>query len=232
MKLFLDTASLAEVERLAPLGVVDGVTTNPALLAREGGDPLERLRALAARVAGPVSAQVTHGEAKEMTAQGLGLAALAPNVVVKLPGNRAGLEAARTLAAEGVRCNVTLLFEPAQLVAFARVPAAYASLILGRCEDFGLGDAERVAQAATLLARLGTPTELLVASVRHPDHLRVAALGGAHVATVPPSTWDLVLDHPLTGRGLDDFAHSWLALPGPQRAAYDALGGPSCPGAL
>ncbi|MEB2344415.1 MAG: fructose-6-phosphate aldolase [Deltaproteobacteria bacterium] len=230
MKLFLDTASLAEIERLAPLGLVDGVTSNPALLAREPGEPLDVLRAIAARVAGPVSAQVTHGDAKEMVAQGRGLAALAPNVVVKLPADRAGLEAARTLGAEGIPCNVTLCFEPAQIVAFARVPVAYVSLILGRTEDFGLGDEQRVADAASLLARLGSPTELLVASVRNPGHLRLAALAGAHVATVPPATWDLVLDHPLTGRGLDDFARSWLTLPAPRRAAYDALGTP-CPGA-
>ena len=230
MKLFLDTASLAEIERLAPLGLVDGVTTNPALLAREAGEPLDVLRAIASRVAGPVSAQVTHGDAKEMVAQGRGLAAIAPNVVVKLPADRAGLEAARALTADGIACNVTLCFEPAQLVAFARVPVAYVSLILGRTEDFGLGDEERVAAAARLLAALGSPTELLVASVRNPHHLRIAAMAGAHVATVPPSTWDLVLDHPLTGRGLEDFSRSWLALPAPQRAAYDALG-TSCPGA-
>src|SRR5690606_6934482 len=150
---------LADVERLAPLGLVDGVTTNPALLAREEGDPVARLVALAARVNGPVSAQVTHGDAKEMVAQGRALAALAPNIVVKLPAHRAGLEAARALTADGIACNVTLAFEPAQLVAFARVPVAYVSLILGRTEDFGLGDEERVAAAARLLAALGSPTE-------------------------------------------------------------------------
>ena len=228
MKLFLDTASLAEVERLAPLGVVDGVTTNPALLAREEGEPLEVLRALAGQVAGPVSAQVTHGEVKEMVAQGRALAALAPNVVVKLPANRAGLEAARALAAESIETNVTLLFEPAQLVAFARVPVTYVSLIHGRSEDFGLGEVERVASAARLLERLGSPTKLLVASVRNPGHLRAAVEGGAHVATVPPSTWDLVFDHPLTGRGLEDFARSWLAVPEPRRRGYDAAGS-ACP---
>jgi transaldolase len=228
MKLFLDTASLSEVERLAPLGLVDGVTTNPALLAREEGEPLEVLRALARRVQGPVSAQVTHGDAKEMVAQGRALAALAPNLVVKLPGNRAGLEAARALQAESIATNVTLLFEPAQLVAFARVPVTYLSLIHGRTEDFGLGAVERIATSARMLERLRSPSQLLVASVRNPEHLRAAVEGGAHVATVPPSTWDLVLDHPLTGRGLDDFARSWLAVPEPRRRSYDGAGS-SCP---
>jgi transaldolase len=225
MQLFLDTASLADVERFAPLGVVDGVTTNPALLAREEGDPVAQLSAIARRVVGPVSAQVTHGDAKEMIAQGRALAALSPNVVVKLPALRAGLEAARALAAERIATNVTLAFDPAQLVPFARVPVTYLSLIYARTEDFGARDVERIASARRLLDQMRSPTRLLVASVRNPKHLCDAIENGADVVTVPPSTWDLVFDHPFTARGLDDFGRSWQSLPEPRRRAYDALGG-------
>jgi transaldolase len=224
MQLFLDTASLADVERFAPLGVIDGVTTNPALLAREDGDPVTQLRAIASRVAGPVSAQVTHGDAKEMTAQGRALAAIAPNIVVKLPAVRGGLEAARALAAERIAVNVTLAFDPSQVIAFARVPVAYLSLIYARTEDFGAREIERIASARRLLDQMHSPTKLLVASVRNPKHLCDAIEGGADVVTIPPSTWDLVFDNPYTTRGLDDFGRSWQSLPEPRRRAYDALG--------
>jgi transaldolase len=224
MQMFLDTASLADVERFAPLGVIDGVTTNPALLAREDGDPVAQLRAIASRVAGPVSAQVTHGDAKEMIAQGRALAALAPNIVVKLPAVRGGLEAARALTAERIAVNVTLAFDPAQAVAFARIPAAYLSLIYARTEDFGAREIGRIASTRRLLDQMRSPTKLLVASVRNPRHLCDAIEGGADVVTVPPATWDLVFDNPYTARGLDDFGTSWQALPEPRRRAYDALG--------
>lgn len=224
MQLFLDTASLADVERFAPLGVIDGVTTNPALLAKEDGDPVAQLRAIAQRVPGPVSAQVTQGDAKEMAAQGRALAAIAPNVVVKIPALRAGLEAARALAAERIAVNVTLAFDPAQVVAFARVPVAYLSLIYARTEDFGAREIERIAAARRILDRMRSPTKLLVASLRNPKHLCDAIEGGADAITVPPSTWDLVFDHPFTARGLDDFGRSWNLLPEPRRRGYDALG--------
>ena len=178
MQLFLDTASIDDIERLKPLGLVQGVTTNPALLAREGGSALQQLEAIAARVEGPVSAQVTQDGAKEMIAQGRALADVAPNVIVKVPAHAAGLEAARALSERGVDCNVTLAFDAAQAIPFATVPVAYVSLILGRVEDFGLPSGERVRSAARLLERIGSRTKLLVASLRTPAHLRVAGLDG------------------------------------------------------
>lgn len=223
MQIFLDSASLADVERFERLGLIDGVTTNPALLAKEEGDPVAQLRAIAQRVPGPVSAQVTQGDVKEMTAQGRALAAIAPNVVVKIPAVRGGLEAARALASERIAVNVTLAFDPAQAVAFARVPVAYLSLIYARTEDFGAREIERIAAARRILDRMGSPTKLLVASIRNPKHLCDAIEGGADAVTVPPSTWDLVFEHPFTVRGLDDFGRSWNALPEPRRRAYDTL---------
>ncbi|MDJ0865262.1 MAG: transaldolase family protein [Myxococcota bacterium] len=223
MQLFLDTASIDDIERLKPLGLVQGVTTNPALLAREGGSALQQLEAIAARVEGPVSAQVTQDGAKEMIAQGRALADVAPNVIVKVPAHAAGLEAARALSDRGVDCNVTLAFDAAQAIPFATVPVAYVSLILGRVEDFGLPSGERVRSAARLLERIGSRTKLLVASLRNPAHLRVAVEGGADVVTVPPSTWDLLFANPLTATGASDFERAWTALPEPLRRAYDEL---------
>ncbi len=224
MEFFLDTASLDEIARWEPLGLVDGVTTNPALLAREGGDPLRQLRAITERIGGPVSAQVTCGDAKEMVVQGHALAATAPNVVVKLPANRAGLEAARALSSDGIECNITLAFDPAQVIAFARVPVAYVSLILGRVEDFGQDGTQRVSTATRMLERMGSPTRLLVASLRNPRHLCAAIHGGADILTVPPSTWDLVFAQPLTSAGADDFARAWESLPEPARRSYERGG--------
>ena len=226
MQLFLDTASLADIRRFQALGLVDGLTTNPALLAREGGDPLRHLEVLAELVDGPVSAQVTEREPAAMVRQGRALAELAPNVVVKVPATREGLAAAIELNEARVRCNVTLAFHPAQALAFARIPVAYVSLIVGRTEDFGLDTRAEIARARELFDRLGTTTKLLVASLRNPHHLLEALLGGADVLTVPPATWDLVQQNPLSQQGLEDFARAWTALPAGSREAYERLAGP------
>ncbi|MEW6074652.1 MAG: transaldolase family protein [Planctomycetota bacterium] len=224
MQLFLDTASLDAIRRWQPFGVVEGATTNPALLAKEGGDPLEQLVNVAELVAGPVSAQVTASEAEGMVAQGRSLAALAANIVVKVPATLAGCAAARRLTESGVRCNVTLTFHPAQAIAFARIPVAYVSLIVGRTEDFGLETRAEIARTRELLAALGTETKLLVASLRNPAQLAAAVLGGADVVTVPPATWDLVYQNPLSLQGLADFHSAWTTLPAERRARYERLG--------
>ncbi len=223
-RLFLDTASLADIQPWARLGLVDGVTTTPALLAREGGAPLVKLRKIAAVVSGPVSAQVTAERASDMIVQGRALAALSGNVIVKLPASLEGLRAARDLTDEGIDCNVTLAFEPAQGLAFARVPVAYLSLILGRVEDFGPGALERVHETRQMLDALGSPTRLLVASLRNPNHLRTAVTHGANVVTVPPSTWESVYANPLTQQGQTDFLAAWQRLDPELRRDYDELG--------
>ncbi len=229
MQLFLDTASLADIRRFQALGLVDGVTTNPALLAREGGDPLRQLEEVLKLVDGPVSAQVTEREPAGMVRQGRALAALAPHVVVKVPATAGGLCAAAELTAEGARCNVTLAFHPAQAIAFARVPVAYVSLIVGRTEDFGLETRAEIARARELFDRLGTTTRLLVASLRNPHQLCAAVLGGADVVTVPPATWDLVQQNPLSQQGLEDFGRAWSALAPAARESYERIGSASAP---
>ena len=224
MEFFLDTASLDAIKKWRAFGLVQGATTNPALLAKEGGEPLEQLRQVAELVGGPVSAQVTHTEANAMVRQGLALSEVAPNVVVKVPANAEGFRAARELTEKGVSCNITLTFQPAQAIAFAQVPVAYVSLIVGRVDDFGLSAVEEIASARAMLDRLESPTKLLVASLRNPAQLRAAVNGGADVVSVPPSTWELVYQNPLTLQGQRDFAAAWEQLPAELRRAYEDLG--------
>jgi transaldolase len=224
MQFFLDTASLDDIRRWQTLGLVEGVTTNPALLAREGGDPLEQLRSVAELVRGPVSAQVTETEPQAMIRQGRALSELAPNIVVKVPATESGYGAAAELARVGVSCNITLTFQPAQAIPFARIPVAYVSLIIGRKDDFGLDSLEEITRARQMLDRLATPTRLLVASIRNPHHLCAAVTGGADVITVPPSTWKLVYENPLSVQGLEDFASAWSGLSPEVRAEYERLG--------
>ena len=224
LEFFLDTASLDEIRRWQAFGLVEGVTTNPALLAKEGGDPLDQLVRVADAVAGPVSAQVTSTEAAEMIPQGRALARLAPNIVVKVPATLEGYRAAEALTGDGIPCNITLAFDPAQGIPFARLGVAYLSLILGRVEDFGEQHATAVGQCRRMLDALGSPTRLLVASLRNPHHLEAAIGGGADVVTVPPATWTNVHANPLTLQGERDFHAAWKTLDATSRASYERLG--------
>jgi transaldolase len=224
MQFFIDTASLDAIRHWQTLGLVDGATTNPALLAKEGGDPLEQLRQVCELVGGPVSAQVTHTASAGMIAQGRALSQVAPNVVVKLPATEDGLLAARELTGEGIDCNITLTFQPAQAIPFLRIPVAYVSLIVGRVEDFGLTSLEAIHQTRAMFDEIGSPTKLLVASFRNPTQVAEAVMGSADVLTVPPSTWELIFQNPLTSQGAADFASAWSALPPEARASYEELG--------
>ncbi len=220
---FLDSASLADIRYWTTMGLVDGVTTNPALLAKEGGDPLAHLASVAAVVEGPVSAQVTATSSAAMIRQGKQLADIGPNIVVKLPANENGLRAAQQLVRDGTKINVTLGFDPAQAIPFARIPVDYFSLIVGRVEDFGDTALGFINEARKILDCLESSTKLLVASVRNPIHLRAAVTGGADVVTVPPLTWSSTFAHPNSLQGLDDFARAWNTLDPAARAGYEAL---------
>ena len=224
MQFFLDTASIPAIETWKAYGLVDGLTTNPALLAKEGGDPLEQLKQVAEIVNGPVSAQVTRTDPAGMIAQGSALAEVAPNIVVKVPSTEAGLEAARELTGRGVDCNITLTFQPAQAIPFARIPVAYVSLIVGRVEDFGLNSLDEIGATRGVLDELESPTKLLVASLRNPTQLAAAVMAGPDVLTVPPSTWEGAFQNPLTLQGEKDFHAAWTRLPEAARGPYEALG--------
>jgi len=224
MEFFLDTASLDAIRRWQTFGLVDGCTTNPAILAKEGGDPLAQLANVCELVDGPVSAQVTRTDSAGMARQGRALAEVAPNVVVKVPATLEGFAAASELVEAGCKINVTLAFNPAQALPFARLPATYVSLIVGRVEDFGHSSIDEIETARRLLDRLGSPTKLLVASLRNPTQLNAAITGRADVVTVPPSTWELVYQNPHSLQGGRDFQSAWESLPQAARSAYEGLG--------
>jgi transaldolase len=209
MKLFLDTGNLRDIEALVPLGIVDGVTTNPSLMAKEGGDPRAIVKAICRLVQGPVSAEVVATDVEGMVREGRELAGIDEHVVVKVPFTRAGLEACKILAAEGHRVNVTLVFSPTQALMAAKVGAAYVSPFVGRLDDIASDGMALIADIVRIFDNYGFPTEVLVASVRHPMHIVEAAKLGAHVCTCPAAVIESSLKHPLTDIGLERFLKDW-----------------------
>ncbi len=221
MKIFLDTADLAEIRRAAEAGLIDGITTNPSLLAKAAGgegDPRDILAEICRAVDGPISAEVVATDTAEMVREGRKLAEIADNVVVKVPLVEAGLRACRQFRSEGIKVNVTLCFSPTQALLAAKAGATYISPFVGRLDDIGSGGMELIAQIVQIYENYDFTTEVLVASVRSPQHVADAALLGADVATIPPKVLYQLLQHPLTDRGLDAFLSDWAKLPESQRA--------------
>ena len=211
MKFFIDTANTDEIREASRLGVLDGVTTNPTLVAREGKDFQAVLREIVAIVNGPISAEVTTTNKEEMLAQGRDLARVHPNVVVKLPMTRDGIAACRQLHNEGIRINVTLCFSPTQALIAAKAGASYISPFVGRLDDISHEGMDLIRQIRTIYDNYGFDTEILVASVRHPRHVVEAALAGADVATMPFAVLNQLFDHPLTDAGQRKFIEDWKA---------------------
>lgn len=213
MKIFLDTADTAEIRRAAEAGLIDGVTTNPTLLARAGGDrsPTELFREICEIAAGPVSAEVVALDAEGMVREGRRLAEVHEHIVVKLPLTEAGLVACRTLTAEDVRTNVTLCFSTAQALLAAKAGATYVSPFAGRLDDIGHDGLEIIAEIRQVYDNYGFATEILAASLRHPRHVQEAMMVGADVATLPPKVLHALLHHPLTDQGLEQFLADWKA---------------------
>ncbi len=209
MKIFVDSADLSELQALAETGLVDGVTTNPTLIARQGGVFLETLAAICRAVPGPVSAEVASTGYGEMIAEGERLAAVAPNVVVKLPLTWDGLKVARGFAARGVRTNVTLCFTAPQALMAAKAGATFVSPFVGRLDDQGERGMTLIEDIRAIYDRFGFATEILAASIRTQAHVREAALAGADCATLPPAIFRDLLTHPLTERGLAQFVQDW-----------------------
>jgi transaldolase len=209
MKLFLDTADVTEIREAASLGVIDGVTTNPSLVARSG-KPLEQVAAEICRlIDGPLSLEVVSVDAPAMIEEGRRLAALHPNVVVKIPMIREGLKALKALSGEGIKVNVTLIFSPLQALLAAKNGAAYVSPFVGRLDDISHDGIGLVSDIIEVFDAYGFDTEVLVASVRHPLHLLEAAKLGADVATIPYAVLEQILRHPLTDAGLEKFLADW-----------------------
>ncbi len=209
MKLFIDSGNLREIESLVPLGIIDGVTTNPSLLARESGDPRAIVKQICRAVRGPVSAEVVATDAAGMIAEGRELAAIDEHVVVKVPFTREGVKATRVLSDEGLRVNVTLIFSATQALFAAKVGAAYVSPFVGRLDDIGSDGMGLVRQIVEIFGHGEFGTEVLVASVRHPIHIIEAARMGAHVCTCPVAVIEACFKHPLTDIGLAKFLKDW-----------------------
>jgi transaldolase len=209
MKLFVDTGNLKEIEALAALGILDGVTTNPSLMAREPGDSRQILKQICQIVQGPVSAEVVATDTAGMVREGRDLAAIDPHIVVKVPFTKDGVKACRALAADGLRVNVTLIFSATQAWLAAKVGAAYVSPFVGRLDDIATTGMTLVREIVDIFDNFEYPTEVLVASVRHPIHVVEAARMGADVVTAPAAVIDQCFKHPLTDIGLERFLKDW-----------------------
>lgn len=221
MKFFLDTASLKDISWAAQAGLIDGVTTNPSLLAKQAGDldPRDVLKEICSLVEGPVSAEVVAVETDAMVREGQSLAQIADNIVVKIPMLEAGMVAVRRLAAAGIRTNVTLCFSSVQCLIAAKAGATYVSPFIGRLDDVGQDGMDVIREARQIFDNYAIATQVLAASMRHPRHVVDAAMIGADVATLPPEVLRKLLHHPLTDRGLEQFLADWKSLPARPKAS-------------
>ncbi|MEO8339264.1 MAG: fructose-6-phosphate aldolase [Nitrospirota bacterium] len=213
MKFFLDTANVKEIQEAASWGLLDGVTTNPSLVAKEGRNFKEMLVEICNMVDGPISAEVVSLEADAMVKEGKELAKIHKNIVVKVPLIAEGLKATKRLAAEGYKVNVTLCFSPTQALLAAKAGAWCVSPFIGRLDDISSNGMELIRQILTVYRNYDFKTQVLVASVRHPQHVVETALAGGHICTMPFSIFQQMVKHPLTDSGLKKFLSDWEAQP-------------------
>jgi len=211
MKLYLDTGNVNEIREAASYGLVDGVTTNPSLVSKEGRDFKDLLLEICSLVDGPISAEVVSVEAEAMVKEGRDLAKIHKNIVVKCPLIPEGLKATKQMASEGIRVNVTLCFSPTQALLAAKAGAWCVSPFIGRLDDISSDGMDLIEQILTIYENYDYPTQVLVASVRHPQHVVQAALLGGHICTMPYSVFQQLVKHPLTDIGLKKFLADWEA---------------------
>src|SRR5204863_3637091 len=209
MKLFVDTGSIKDIETIAALGILDGVTTNPSLLAKESGDYRQNLKRICEIVNGPVSGEVTATDFAGMMRQGHDLAGIDDHMIVKVPLTRDGIRACKALSGEGIRVNVTLCSSAAQALLAAKAGATFVSPFVGRLDDVATNGMELIREIVDIYDNYDFTTEVLVASCRHPIHVVEAARMGADVATCPPAVIDQLFNHPLTTSGLEKFVEGW-----------------------
>jgi transaldolase len=214
MKLFLDTAEIDEIRTGVRWGVIDGVTTNPTLFAKVGGSYDDVLRQICRITSGPVSAEVIAEDVEGMLREGRHFAALAPNIVVKIPMTENGLEAISRLAEEGIKTNCTLIFSANQGLLAAKAGAAYLSPFVGRLDDVNEEGMTVIRELADIISLHDYDAEIITASVRHPRHVTDAALAGAHIATIPFKVLQQMVRHPLTDRGIEQFKADWAKATG------------------
>ena len=214
MKFFIDTAKVEDIKKANDMGIICGVTTNPSLIAKEGRDFNEVIKEIASIVDGPISGEVkaTTTDAEGMIKEGREIAAIHPNMVVKIPMTVEGLKAVKVLSAEGIKTNVTLIFSANQALLAARAGATYVSPFLGRLDDISTDGVEFIETIAEMFAVADIPTEIIAASVRHPMHVTQCALAGADIATVPYAVLEKMTQHPLTDAGIEKFQKDYIAV--------------------
>ena len=212
MKLFLDTASIDEIREINRWGVLGGVTTNPSLVAKEADDPARVWKEILSEVEGPISLETTELEVEPMYEQGIDLAQMAPNAVVKVPMTPNGLAVGKRLTGEGIKVNVTLVFSPAQAILAAEIGAYIVSPFLGRLDDVAADGMDALRKICEIYEVQGYETNVLAASLRHPMHVVDAARAGADIATMPYSVFTQLVKHPLTDVGLEKFLQDWKSL--------------------
>jgi transaldolase len=213
MKFFIDTANIDEIKKANDIGIIDGVTTNPSLMAKEGKDPVKILKAICSVVDGPVSAEVVGMTAEVMIREAKTLARIHKNIVVKIPMVEEGLKAVKRLAGVGIKTNVTLVFSPVQALLAAKAGASYVSPFVGRLDDISHAGMDLVGQIIDIYENYMFETEVIVASVRNPLHVVDAAMMGADIATIPYSVITQLIRHPLTDIGLAKFLKDWEKVP-------------------
>lgn len=209
MKLFIDSGNIADIQKLADIGIIDGVTTNPSLLAKEPGDYRQNLKKICDIVKGPVSGEVTATDFAGMMQQGHDIAKIDQHMIVKVPLTRDGIKACKHLSGEKIRVNVTLCFSAAQALLAAKVGATYISPFVGRLDDIATNGMDLIREIVDIYSNYEFSTEILVASCRHPIHVVEAARMGADIATCPPAVIDQLFNHPLTTIGLEKFLKDW-----------------------
>jgi len=212
MKFFIDTANIEEIKKGLEMGLVDGVTTNPSLLSKEKKDPQAVIKEILSVVEGPVSLEVVATDSKGMVGEARKLAALGPNAVIKIPMTEEGVKAVKTLSQEGIKTNVTLIFQPVQALIAAKAGASYVSPFIGRLDDISQRGMGIIEDIATIYSNYGFEAEIIVASIRNPVHVLDAALIGADIATIPFNVLSQLIKHPLTDIGLEKFLKDWQSI--------------------
>lgn len=212
MKFFIDTANLDQIKEMQELGIIDGVTTNPTLLSREGAEPREQLKKICDIVDGPVSAEVVGLTTEEMVNEARELSEIAPNIVIKIPMTKEGIKAVRILESEGIKTNVTLIFSQNQVLIAAKAGASYISPFIGRLMDSGQNEIDMLWESMNIINAYDFKSEIIVASVRNTRHVIESAKMGAHIATIPFNVLEKMFKHPRTDQGLEAFLKDWEKL--------------------
>ena len=221
MKFFLDTSSINQIQKWSDYNLVEGVTTNPSLLSKEDNDPVDQLKKICKIVKGPVSAQVTKSKSLEMIKQALILKKISKNIIIKLPANSEGFFAAQQLKKRGIKLNITVGFNPTQIIPFAKIDVDYFSLIYGKTEDWGFSNLNSILETKNILKSLNSTTKLLLASIRNENHLKNSILNGSDAITVPPSTWEKVFENKYSSLAIQSMMKDWKKIIKSRKKKYE-----------